>query len=172
MSGLRHAIILGIGFFALTRAGAARAQDLSAGKTPAELFHYNCALCHNSPRGLAAAGAQKGGMSGLEGFLAEHYTSDTKSAEIIAAYLKSAGGAAPAEPAKHHRDAAKRHKPGSKSDSAKKSDNNKKSDAKPDQKSEAKPAVTKPAAAAKKKPASSPTEAKDGKPVAGDKKAD
>lgn len=108
MIGSRHAIALGIGLFALAFAGAAQAQDLSAGKTPAQLFQLNCSTCHKSARGLAAAGASRGGFSGLEGFLAEHYTSSGRSAEIIAAYLKSVGGAAQAaRGTKHHRKAAK-----------------------------------------------------------------
>ena len=117
MSGLRHAIVLGIGLLALTFAGAARAQDLSAGKTPAQLFQLNCSICHKSARGLAAAGKDKGNglFSGLEDFLAEHYTADPKSAQIIAAYLKSVGGAAPTR-ARQHRRAAKPHKPAAKSE--------------------------------------------------------
>ncbi|MEJ2625323.1 MAG: hypothetical protein P8Z80_12480 [Pseudolabrys sp.] len=127
MSGLRHAIVLGIGLFVLTLAGAARAQDLSAGKTPAQLFQVNCAVCHKSPRGLAAASKDKGNglFSGLEDFLAKHYTADPKSAAIIAAYLKSVGGAAPTR-ARQHRRAAKPHKPAAKSEAKTKSETAKK----------------------------------------------
>lgn len=203
MSGLRHAIVLGIGLLALTFAGAARAQDLSAGKTPAQLFQLNCSICHKSARGLAAAGKDKGSglFSGLEDFLAEHYTADPKSAQIIAAYLRSVGGAAPTH-ARQHRRAAKPHKPAAKSEAksdakastksetAKKTDDKKadKSTAKTSTDSEGgkakaeapkvetseKPAMAKPAAAAAdtKKPASASTQAKDAKPVAGDKKTD
>jgi len=203
MSGLRHAIVLGIGLLALTFAGAARAQDLSAGKSPAQLFHLNCSICHKSARGLAAAGKDKGNglFSGLEDFLAEHYTADPKSAQIIAAYLRSVGGATPTR-ARHHRRAAKPHKPAAKSEAksdakastksetAKKTDDKKtdkntdKTSAEPEgdkAKAEApkvetseKPAMAKPAAASNdtKKPASSSTQAKDAKPAAGDKKTD
>ncbi len=126
MTGLRHAIIvLGIGVFALALAGAARAQDLSAGKTPAQLFHLNCALCHASPRGLAAAGTGRGGLSGLDGFLAEHYTADPRSAAIIAAYLKSVGGAAPKAQTRRHRNAARPGKPAGRTERAKKTDSEK-----------------------------------------------
>jgi hypothetical protein len=192
MTGSRHAIVLGIGLFALALAGAARAQDLSAGKTPAQLFQLNCALCHKSPRGLAAAGADKGPFSGLEDFLAEHYTADPKSAAIIAAYLTSVGGAAPAHTGRH-RDAARAHKPKAKAEAAKntdkspdkKSENSDKTKAETSTKPEGgqanaeepkaeKPATSKPAvtAADKKKPASPSTQAKDGKSAAGEKKTD
>jgi hypothetical protein len=202
MTGFRHAIVLGIGLFALALAGSARAQDLSAGKTPAQLFRLNCAMCHKSPRGLAVAGANKGVFSGLESFLAEHYTADPKSAEIIAAYLKSVGGAAPAHTRRHRRTATP-HKPASKTETAKKADSknaDKKSEdadktksgsdnsaadssakseggkAKAEEPKVEKPAMAKPKAAAtaadKKKPASPSTQAKDQKPVAGEKKTD
>ena len=197
MSGLRHAIVLGIGLFALAFAGAAQGQDLSAGKSPAQLFQLNCSVCHKSPRGLAAAGEGKGLFSGLESFLAEHYTADPKSAAIIAAYLKSVGGAAPAAHTKHRRNAAKPHKPAAEnSTKTAKKTGDKKADKSSDKKSEnadktkgettakpedgkakaEEPAVAKPKPAAmaadKKKPASPSTQAKDGKSVAGDKKAD
>jgi len=182
MTGSRHAIVLGIGLFALTLAGAARAQDLSAGKTPAQLFQLNCATCHKSARGLAAAGADKKGLfSGLEGFLAEHYTADPKSAEIIAAYLTSVGGAAPAHTKPHHR-TVKPHKSAAKTETVKKADKttDKKSEKADKTKSEKpkaeKSAMAKPKAAAtatdKKKSASPSTQAKDQKPAAGDKKTD
>lgn len=184
MTGSRHAIVLGIGLFALTLVGAARAQDLSAGKTPAQLFQLNCATCHKSARGLAAAGADKKGLfSGLEGFLAEHYTADPKSAEIIAAYLTSVGGAAPAHTRPHNR-TVKPHKSAAKTET--KTEAVKKADKTTDKKSEnadktksekpkaEKPAMAKPKPAAtdKKKSASPSTQAKDQKPAAGDKKTD
>ncbi len=190
MTGSRHAIVLGIGLFALTLAGAARAQDLSAGKTPAQLFQLNCSTCHKSARGLAAAGADKKGLfSGLEGFLAEHYTADPKSAEIIAAYLTSVGGAAPAHTRPHHR-TVKPHKSAAKTETKTetKTEAVKKADKTTDKKSEnadktksekpkaEKPAMAKPKPAAtatdKKKSASPSTQAKDQKPAAGDKKTD
>ena len=71
MTGSRHAIALMIGILALLLGGAAQAQeDLSAGKTPAQLFQLDCAICHKPPQGLAKAG----GLFGLDSFLAQHYT--------------------------------------------------------------------------------------------------
>ncbi|HZD92553.1 MAG TPA: hypothetical protein VE224_20870 [Pseudolabrys sp.] len=115
MTGSRPAMVAAIGLLAMLLGGAAQAQDLSAGKTPAELFNTNCAICHKSPRGLAAAGEKSGGMlgGGLESFLARHYTAEPHSAQILAAYLKSvADGAAPApDHSSRHRRAIAPHKP-------------------------------------------------------------
>ena len=68
-----------------------RAQEnLDFGKSPAQLFASDCAICHKSPQGLAAKG---GGILGLEGFLREHYTASRESAAAIAGYLRAAGNA-------------------------------------------------------------------------------
>ena len=65
--------------------GPARAQDLDASKSAAQLFTATCAECHRSPRGLA-----KGRFSWtLSSFLQEHYTSSAASAQILAGYLQS-----------------------------------------------------------------------------------
>jgi DNA polymerase III gamma/tau subunit len=78
--GLRVAVLL------LGAAGAASAQEnLNAGKTPAELYVSDCAICHKSPRGLA----DKAGFFGLGSFLREHYTSSRESAAAITAYLQA-----------------------------------------------------------------------------------
>src|SRR5690349_23941791 len=69
----------------LAAGGAAAQENLDAGKTGAQLFAQNCALCHKSPRGLA----KSGGLFGVESFLQEHYTSSSKTAAAIADYLKS-----------------------------------------------------------------------------------
>jgi hypothetical protein len=87
---------LAIGALALCFAGAACAQEnLDQGKTPAQLFASDCAICHKSPQGLAKAG----GILGLESFLREHYTASRESASAIAKYLQSAGNG-PAAPVK------------------------------------------------------------------------
>jgi hypothetical protein len=71
---------------ALCMAVPATAQEnLDLGKSPAQLFAANCAVCHKSPQGLAKAG----GMFGLDGFLREHYTASKESAAALAGYLKS-----------------------------------------------------------------------------------
>ena len=69
-------------------AGAApvRAQDnFDAGKTPAQLFAADCAICHKTPQGLAKGG----GVFGLAGFLREHYTASREAAAAIAAYVQA-----------------------------------------------------------------------------------
>lgn len=88
MRVLRRGIRLAMGIMVLGLAGQAAAQEnLDLGKTPAQLFASDCAVCHKTPQGLAA----KGGVSGLEGFLREHYTASRESAAAIAGYLRAAG---------------------------------------------------------------------------------
>lgn len=168
MTGLRPAIALGFGLLALLLGGAAQAQeDLSAGKTPEQLFQTNCVMCHKSPRGLAAAGAKAGGLlGGLENFLAQHYTSTGRSADIIAGYLKSVDSGTPQTRTRHApRRTAKPKKPDSKSE--------KTTDEKsaPKTGTSAKPAMSEPKPE-KKKPVSSSSQAKREKPKAADKKTD
>jgi hypothetical protein len=75
------ALIAGI---ALTGADA---QDLDAGKTGAQLFAQDCSACHRTPQALV-----KGPFSfSLTGFLRQHYTTSSRSAAEIAAYLNSVG---------------------------------------------------------------------------------
>ena len=63
-----------------------------AGKSGAQIFANDCALCHKTPQAVL-----KGGAPG-EGFLRQHYTSSRESAASVAAYLRgirapvSAGG--------------------------------------------------------------------------------
>ena len=86
---LRAAFVL----FALSVAGSAAAQEnLDKGKTPAQLYASDCAICHKSPRGLSKAG----GLYGLENFLRTHYTASRESAAAIGAYLRGIDKAAPA----------------------------------------------------------------------------
>lgn len=69
---------------------AAGAQDsLDQGKSGAQLFAANCAICHKSPEGLAKAG----GLLGVQNFLREHYTASKETATVIAAYLEAVGRA-------------------------------------------------------------------------------
>jgi hypothetical protein len=96
-----------IGLLALIGATSARAQaprppapphgeNLSAGKTPAQLFASDCATCHRSPAGLA-----KGrGPGQLANFLIEHYTSSRQSAGLLGAYVASMRAAPPAAAAR------------------------------------------------------------------------
>jgi hypothetical protein len=56
--------------------GAAHAQNLDQGKSPAKLFADGCAACHHSPRGLA-----KGRFRlTLFLYLQDHYASNSSSA--------------------------------------------------------------------------------------------
>jgi hypothetical protein len=64
-------------------------QNLDAGKSAAQLFASDCAICHKSPQGLARAA----GLLGLESFLREHYAVSRQSAAALGDYLKAAGDA-------------------------------------------------------------------------------
>ena len=79
---------------------AAAQENLDQGKTAAQLFASDCAICHKSPRGLA----KNAGLFGLDSFLREHYTASRELAAAIAKYLEAQGDAPP--PAKHKRRAA------------------------------------------------------------------
>ncbi len=98
MTVFGRGVRLAIGVLALcgAAAGAAGAQEnLDQGKSPAQLFASDCAICHKSAQGLAKAG----GILGLESFLREHYTASRESAAAIASYLQAVGQP-PAGPAR------------------------------------------------------------------------
>jgi hypothetical protein len=130
----RHAG-LAIGIFLLFYSGLAQAQEnLDQGKTAAELYASDCAICHKSPRGLSSAG----GFLGLQSFLREHYTASRQTAAAIAAYLKTVDRGAP-EPKRKAR--PRRSKPAEAKSADKKADKKqakpsamKPADAKPDKK--------------------------------------
>ena len=84
-----------IGLLAGLAPAAAYAQtDIDQGKTPAQMFASDCAVCHKAPRGLA-----KGRNSlMLSSYLREHYTTGREQAAALAAYVLGAGNG-PAEPA-------------------------------------------------------------------------
>lgn len=68
---------------------AAYAQvNIDQGKAPAQIYDSDCAACHKSMRGLANGR----GASALTSFLTEHYTSSSKEAAALAAYVLSGGG--------------------------------------------------------------------------------
>jgi hypothetical protein len=81
-------LICMVGFLLFLGAPLRAQENLDLGKTPAQLYASDCAICHKSPQGLAAKG---GGMLGLENFLREHYTASRESAAVIANYLRAAG---------------------------------------------------------------------------------
>lgn len=78
---------LAVGVSAVWLVHSAAAQEtLGRGKSPAQTFASDCAVCHKSPQGLARSA---GGLFGVEGFLREHYTSSRESAAALANYLRS-----------------------------------------------------------------------------------
>src|SRR5262249_2087195 len=81
-----------LGFAAAFASASAPAQDLTGGKTPAQLFRSDCAECHRSPSGVA----KSRDVHALADFLREHYTTKSETAGALAAYVSSfaAGGAA------------------------------------------------------------------------------
>lgn len=86
---------LAICVVALAFAGSAGAQEnLDQGKSGAQLYASDCAICHKVPQAVA----KSGGVFGMEGFLRQHYTASRESAASIANYLKGFGDM-PAAPA-------------------------------------------------------------------------
>src|ERR1700722_6834942 len=64
-------------------AGAALAQDFTAGKTPAQLFSSDCSTCHHLPNGLG----MKYDAGSLSAFLRAHYTTKPDNAGALAKYV-------------------------------------------------------------------------------------
>jgi hypothetical protein len=64
-------------------AGAALAQDFTAGKTPAQLFSSDCSTCHHLPNGLG----KKYDAGSLSAFLRAHYTTKPDNAGALAKYV-------------------------------------------------------------------------------------
>jgi hypothetical protein len=91
---VKHISALIIGFAGAFAIAPAFAEDLTAGKTPAQLFRSDCSACHHAPNGLVK---ERGNVGGVASFLREHYTTNTESAAALAAYvsgLASPGGSA------------------------------------------------------------------------------
>ncbi len=76
-------------------------ENLDSGKSAAQLFASDCAICHKTPQGVARSGGPA-----LVEFLREHYTASRESAAALAAYLQSAGRG-PAAPARATKQSAK-----------------------------------------------------------------
>lgn len=72
------------GLAAALAVAPALAEDLTAGKTAAQLFRTDCATCHHSPNGLVK---QRGDVGELTAFLLEHYTTKADTAAALAAYV-------------------------------------------------------------------------------------
>jgi mono/diheme cytochrome c family protein len=82
---LASAIIL---LAALVSPAAYAQVNIDQGKAPAQIYESTCAACHKSMRGLANGRS----ASALTSFLSEHYTSSSKEAAAVAAYVLGGGG--------------------------------------------------------------------------------
>jgi hypothetical protein len=85
--------VLALGFASFPLADRAAAQEnLDQGKSGAQLFASDCAICHKTSAGLS-----RGHVLGLDNFLREHYSASRESAAAIAAYVQATdkGPAAP-----------------------------------------------------------------------------
>ncbi len=69
---------------------AVQAQNLDAGKSPAQIFGSTCTACHKTARGLLKTVSP----SSLPGFLRQHYTTGTDMAQTLSGYLMSNGATA------------------------------------------------------------------------------
>src|SRR3954466_7804031 len=67
----------------------AAAQNLEAGKSPAQLFSANCSVCHKSARGLLKSVPP----GQLPGFLRQHYTTSSDMAQSMSSYVIANGAA-------------------------------------------------------------------------------
>jgi hypothetical protein len=163
-AGVGRGVFLIVGLLAVLLVTPAIAQDnYEAGKTPAQMFATDCALCHKSPAGLSKASS----MFGVESFLREHYTASREAAAKIAAYLRSVDVAQPPRAAGKQRGGEARKKSakpgesksGGNAGDEKSGGSKSKADLKTDTKADAdKPADTKPPEAkpAEAKPAEAP----------------
>lgn len=151
MRGLVSFFAAGLLAFALVSAASAQ-EDFDKGKSGAQLFASDCAICHKTPQAVV-----KGGPPG-EGFLRQHYSSSWQSAAAVAAYLRGIKAPASAERGSKPK-SAKPSARGGAQPAGEKTKGNK----------EAKPAEAKPAAA-ETKPAEKPSDAKASEPKASEKK--
>jgi len=165
---------LALGILALYCVGPAFAQEnLDSGKTGAQLYASDCAICHKTPAGLT----KNSGIMGLDGFLREHYTASRESAGAIAAYLQSLDKA-PAPTTKRNAKLKGDEKPksgekgGDKKPAAAKGGEPTASDTKPAETkpSETKPFDTKPTDAKAPETKAKDSESKPSEPKAGDTK--
>jgi len=74
-----------LGLVTACASAPAPAQDLTAGKTPAQLFRSDCAECHRLPSSVARTRDSRA----LADFLREHYTTKPETAGALAAYVSS-----------------------------------------------------------------------------------
>lgn len=108
MRGISRGLVLATGAWALVLAGAGAGvaqENLDQGKSGAQLYAADCAICHKAPQKLDLGRA--GGLFGLDSFLREHYTASRESAAAISAYLKGIHREAPPAPGRAHKQNAK-----------------------------------------------------------------
>jgi hypothetical protein len=79
--------------FALVAWAGVFAQNLDAGKTPAQIFSGTCSACHSTPRGLL----KSVGPGQLPGFLRQHYTTGSEMAGTLAGFLIQSGAGVKAD---------------------------------------------------------------------------
>jgi hypothetical protein len=130
-------------------------QNLDAGKSVAQMFASDCAICHKTPQSVA----RRGGMFGVENFLRAHYTTSGQSAAALAGYLRAV--AAIPEPARPRKQAPK-------GDAKKPAAEPAKASATPDDKKpaeETKPAEAKPAEVKSAEPTPAEPKPADAKPA-------
>jgi hypothetical protein len=162
MTGFIRRIAWGAAAVALLAAGSAAAQEnLDSGKSAAQLYASDCAICHKTPQGLSKAT----GDFGLANFLREHYTASREAAAAIAAYVEANDhGGPPAERgAKRAGKPKEAAKPGETKSSKAKTEAKGSESAKP---AEAKPAGAKPAEATSAEPKPVEAKAEAAKPAA------
>ena len=179
MSELARRLICMLGFLLVLGVPLRAQENLDFGKTPAQLYASDCAICHKSPQGLAAKG---GGLFGLENFLRQHYTASRESAAAISNYLQAVGGGPAAKPGRAGKRPPKAATP--KGDDKAKGVEKKPDASKPGETKsgetksgetktgEGKPGAAKPTAPKPAKPKAGEPKAADPKPAAGGKKPD
>lgn len=93
MLGFARGILPAIAVLALCVCAPAGAQEnLDQGKSAAQLFASDCAVCHKTTQGLSKGS----GVFGLKAFLREHYTASLETATALAAYVQATDKGPPA----------------------------------------------------------------------------
>jgi hypothetical protein len=85
----RRTLSLAAAVLGMSALSPAAAQNLEAGKSPAQIFAATCAICHKSPHGLLKSVSP----GALPGFLRQHYTTSVSMAGAMSAYVLSNGAA-------------------------------------------------------------------------------
>ena len=118
-------VLLAAAIVVLTAAAAGAQENLEQGKSGAQLFATDCAICHKSPQALVKEGYP------TEGFLRVHYTSGREMAAALFTYLR---GVARADAGSGDRNRKPRAKPSSEKKSGAKPKESKTPEKKSDEK--------------------------------------